>query len=99
MLDNAENIDRRQVGNYWPQQSKRFSRLFALGIDAYRLIPSLRRLLINPEERARHHTGELSVDSSGRIKRSLMMATYIDGKARLLETPDTRHLSATPPAN
>ncbi len=97
MLDSSNNADYRQINQYWPDQSQRFSRLFALGIDAYRMIPSLRRLMINPEEKAQHHTGSLSVDNTGRVKRSLLMATYVNGKARLLKTPDTLNLSGTPP--
>ena len=93
MLDNRNNADYRQVNAYWPDESQRFSRLFALGIDAYRMIPSLRRLMINPEEQLQHHTGLLSVDNTGRVKRSLLMATYQNGLARLLKTPDAVNLS------
>jgi hypothetical protein len=93
MLDNSNNADYRQINAYWPDDSQRFSRLFALGIDAYRIIPSLRRLMINPDEKLQHHTGLLSVDKTGRVKRSLLMATYQDGQARLLKTPDTIGLS------
>jgi len=95
MLDNRDNQDRRQVGDYWPEDSNRFGRLFALGIDAYRMIPSLRRLMINPGEQQQHHTGLLSVDSNGHVKRSLLMATYENGRARLLQTPDTRNLTTS----
>ena len=93
MLDNRNNDDFRQVSRYWPYESQRFSRLFALGIDAYRMIPSLRRLMINPEEQLQHHTGLLSVDKTGRVKRSLLMATYENGRTRLLQTPNTLNLS------
>jgi outer membrane PBP1 activator LpoA protein len=89
MLDNRNNADYRQISTYWPDDSQRFSRLFALGIDAYRMIPSLRRLMINPEEKLQHHTGLLSVDKTGRVKRSLLMATYENGRAKLLQTPNT----------
>jgi outer membrane PBP1 activator LpoA protein len=95
MLDNRNNVDYRQVKNYWPDDSQRFSRLFALGIDAYRMIPSLRRLMINPEEKLQHHTGLLSVDKTGRVKRSLLMATYKNGKAMLLETPNILNLESS----
>ena len=93
MLDNRNNIDYRQINAYWPDDSQRFSRLFALGIDAYRMIPSLRRLMINPEEQLQHHTGLLSVDHTGRVKRSLLMATYQNGRATLLKAPDATKLS------
>ena len=89
MLENRDNADHKQISNYWPYESQRFSRLIALGIDAYRMIPSLRRLMINPEESAQHYTGQLSVDSNGHVKRSLLLATYHNGRTRLLKTPKT----------
>ncbi|MCP4471265.1 MAG: penicillin-binding protein activator [Gammaproteobacteria bacterium] len=89
LLDNRNNADHKQISIYWPYESQRFSRLFALGIDAYRMIPSLRRLMINPEESIQHNTGQLSVDSTGRVKRSLLLATYHNGRTRLLQTPNT----------
>lgn len=87
MLDNKNNLDHQNISKLWPDSSKRFSRLFALGIDAYRIIPSLRRLMINPQQSVLQHTGALSVDSKGRIKRSLLMATYEKGTAKLIRTP------------
>ncbi|MGB5328585.1 MAG: penicillin-binding protein activator [Gammaproteobacteria bacterium] len=92
MIDNRSNPDHQHVSRLWPDSSQRFSRLFALGIDAYRMIPSLRRLMINPTESIRHNTGLLSVDKTGRVKRSLLMATYEKGRTRLLQTPDTSNL-------
>ncbi len=93
MLDSRSSPDHKQVSRLWPDASQRFSRLFALGIDAYRMIPSLRRLMINPTESIAHNTGQLSVDRNGRVKRSLLMATYEKGRTRLLPTPDTTNLS------
>ena len=85
LLDSRSNLDYGQIEKLWPNDSKLFSRLFALGIDAYRLIPSLRRLMIHPSESVPSHTGELFVDSKGRVKRSLLMATYEKGIARLVK--------------
>ena len=98
MLNNRDNSDYKQVSRLWPDSSQRFSRLFALGIDAYRMIPSLRRLMINPEETSLHNTGQLSVDKNGRVHRSLLMAIYENGRARLLQTPDPQQpASSLPP--
>ena len=94
MLDNRDSPDHKQISYLWPDSSQRFSRLFALGIDAYRMIPSLRRLMINPTESIKHNTGLLTVDKTGRVRRSLLMATYEKGRTRLLETPKT--LNPTP---
>ena len=88
MLDNKNNLDHQNISALWPNSSKRLSRLFAFGVDAYRLIPSLRRLMINPQDSVLKHTGTLSVSSKGRVKRSLLMATYKNGSAVLLKTPD-----------
>ena len=88
MLNQQGNPDRAQIKKLWPTDSNRFSRLFALGIDAYRLIPSLRRLMLHPEESVSHNTGELSVDKKGRIRRQLLMATYLKGLATVID-PDT----------
>jgi len=87
MLLADTNPDFKQINQLWPESSQRFSRLFALGIDAYRMIPSLRRLMINPDESQAHNTGVLSVDRFGRVRRSLLMATYRDGRAMALEIP------------
>jgi len=88
MLDNSGNYDHQQIALLWPDASQRFSRLFALGIDAYRMIPSLRRLMINPDESIQHNTGLLSVNKYGRVRRALLMATYEKGQTKLLEAPD-----------
>ncbi|MCP4391067.1 MAG: penicillin-binding protein activator [Gammaproteobacteria bacterium] len=94
MLNNRNIPDHQQISRLWPDSSRHFSRLFALGIDAYRMIPSLRRLMINPEESLMHNTGQLSVDKTGRIRRSLLMATYKKGRAKLLKTPNTQNPSS-----
>ena len=87
MLANSDNHDFQEIRHYWPSSSKHFSRLYALGIDAYRLIPALRRLMINPGETELRNTGQLSVDKNGRVKRELLIATYNRGIAKLLEQP------------
>ncbi len=95
MHNQQDNRDYTQIRKLWPVSGSRFGRLYALGIDAYRLIPSLRRLMIRPEEFADHHTGQLSVDKNGRVHRRLLMATYEKGLARLLQPGTDEQLEAT----
>ena len=95
MLNREGNHDAEQIKKLWPVSGNRFSRLFALGIDAYRLIPSLRRLMIHPDESISHHTGRLSVDKNGRVRRHLLMATYEKGLARLLDPESANSLEAS----
>jgi outer membrane PBP1 activator LpoA protein len=83
-LQNDSNPDYQQVIRRWPKSVKRYGRFFALGIDAYRLIPSLRRLLINPGEKLPLNTGIISVDRNGRIHRELLLATFDKGLAKVI---------------
>ncbi len=93
-LQGDSNTDHRRVGSLWPEDSQRYGPLFALGIDAYRVIPQLRRLLINPDESVAQNTGVLSVDANGRVRRSLLMATYENGRARPVKMPLLRELTS-----
>ena len=87
MLDNSANRDYQKINQLWSGSNKRLSRLYALGVDAYQLIPALRRLMINPGESELRNTGQLSVDNNGRVRRSLLLATYEKGIAMLVEQP------------
>ncbi|MCP3687637.1 MAG: penicillin-binding protein activator [Gammaproteobacteria bacterium] len=89
MLNHQDNPDYQQITRLWPSSGNRFGRLFALGIDAYRITPSLRRLMIHPEESSTHHTGELTVDKNGRVHRRLLLAIYEHGLARRLVVEDS----------
>jgi hypothetical protein len=80
-----QNMEYQNIIKLWPQQSKRYSKFFALGVDAYHLIPALRRLMINPEENMQLNTGTISVDSNGRVHRELLLATYEKGRAKVLK--------------
>jgi len=95
LLNREGNADFENIKKLWPVSGDRFSRLYALGIDAYRLIPSLRRLMVHPDETSDHHTGQLSVDKNGRVHRHLLMATYEKGLARLLDPEDDRQLETS----
>ena len=95
LLNREGNQDFENIKKLWPVSGDRFSRLYALGIDAYRLIPSLRRLMVHPDESSNYHTGQLSVDKNGRVHRRLLMATYEKGLARLLNPEDASQLEAS----
>lgn len=78
-LKSQQIKEQRDIEQLWPTLNKTHSRLFALGIDAYRLIPQLQRLKLNPDESYSGLTGELSIDQYGRVHRSLLLATYRKG--------------------
>ncbi len=84
-INNSSNPDYQAINKLWPKQSQRYAKFFALGVDAYNLIPSLRRLKINPEKSEPYNTGAISVDQNGRIHRELLLATYKNGRATIFE--------------
>ena len=63
----------------WPETIKRYSRFYALGADAYHLIPYLGRLKARSGERFNGYTGNLSIDPLLRIHRELVTAQFING--------------------
>ena len=62
-----------------------YQRLYALGVDAFHLIPYLSRLAFDDEAGFNGETGLLSMSGDGRIYRKLPWAKIINGKPELLE--------------
>jgi len=79
-LKSKQFNETKDIAKYWPTLNKSHGKLFALGIDAYRLIPQLKRLKLNPNETYKGLTGNLSIDQQGLIHRELLLATYKKGK-------------------
>lgn len=57
----------------------RFGRLYALGIDAYRLYPYLHQLEANPGSAVQGETGALSITGQKRVYRTLQWAQFREG--------------------
>ncbi len=73
------------------------SRLFALGADAYRLLPYLSRLQADPGSRLDAETGLLWLDQTGIVHRQLLCAEFVEGQPRLLGyTPPPRQAAPIP---
>lgn len=88
---------RDQVVKAWPEAQERFSRLYAMGFDAYRLIPFLDWLQTYPEERYEGETGYLSIDDRGRIHRRLAWARFREGAPDLIGFAPALIDSRSPP--
>ena len=84
MLESGGNWKHLQhsIHASWPTSASRYGRLYALGIDAYRLTPYL-----NSNMFGAYHgvTGNLSLDSQGHISRTLRCAIFSNGLPALLE--------------
>jgi hypothetical protein len=64
----------QQTKLLWPQREDTLMRLFAMGFDAYKLVPKLRHLRLLPYNTVDGMTGELSMDRTGNMMRRLTWA-------------------------
>lgn len=96
----------QQLLSLWQADVVRYGDLYALGADAYNLIPYLNRLAVDTQFHIDGYTGSLSADSQHRIHRELLWAKFEEGKVKLednllLEFKDATSLeqeaTATPP--
>jgi hypothetical protein len=71
-----------ELSRLWPAEMQRHTRLFALGIDAYELLPYLQQSGLRYFNGA---TGTLSLDARQRLYRELRWAEFHRGSPRLLE--------------
>ncbi|ROL63223.1 hypothetical protein BK634_30765 [Pseudomonas chlororaphis] len=87
LLD-ANDPLRKQVAAQWPAAGGSLGRLYALGIDAYRLAPRIGQLKALPDSRVEGVTGSLSMSPSRRVERQLPWAQFVSGQVtRLPDTP------------
>ncbi len=70
----------------WPNAGS-FIRLYALGTDAYGVLPFIPNLQKTPDYRFAGNTGDLSIDENNKIHRHLPWAIYEKGKAKPFDSP------------
>lgn len=80
----APNDIANTVSKAVPKQGV-YSRLYALGVDAYRVLPRLPQLQRYPSSKLYGSTGELMLDTNQRIRRSGVCARFAAGKPRLIQ--------------
>lgn len=68
----------------WSQEKSQYRRLYALGIDAYHLIPEIGRLSAEKNGYLDGETGDLTISSNNIVKRKLRRAQFVEGKPVLL---------------
>jgi len=77
--DPATNEIRDSVRAAWPSRTARRDRLYAFGVDAYRLLPVLRARTLSQTNEFSGVTGTLFLDSQNRIRRELMWVQMRNG--------------------
>ncbi len=87
-LLNTTDPLRNQVAAQWPQANGSLGRLYAMGVDAYRLAPRLGQLKALPDTRIDGLSGNLGMSPSQRIERQMPWAKFVSGQIeRLPDTP------------
>ena len=87
----ADQRSRRLIASKWASQAATFGRLYAFGIDAYRLLPYLGNMRFQPGLRIPGVTGTLAMDSQGIIQRNMVWLRFADGEPRLLDGAPQTH--------
>lgn len=83
-LTTAGNADLDAIVRNWPERDSAI-RLYAMGTDAYRVVPFLTNMKDDEHYRFAGHTGDLSLDSNNRLHRHLHWAIFEKGKATLYD--------------
>lgn len=81
----ADNDLRKIFDNDWPEQHN-YTRLFALGIDAYQVIRNLNYLASHDYARFSGQTGNIYMDDNQRLHRELLWARFRNGKPKFINT-------------
>lgn len=96
-IDTADPT-RQQLAALWPQGVANQARLYALGLDAYRLIPQLANLPAPLAEPVPGATGLLSLTEGNRIRRDLHWARFERGVPRPIANASAAPLTPDVPA-
>lgn len=86
MLDNAihSRIIHQSIKKLWGKDFAQYSRFYALGIDAYKIVTQLEQLLSIPEIGISGMTGILKINANNIIHRKLTWGTFENGTAVVL---------------
>ena len=74
----------QRIQKLWPEKNNQYTRFYAMGIDAYNLIPQIKHMATFRYERHSGETGSLSLNEYNRIFRQLPWARFKRGIARPL---------------
>ena len=83
-IERQLSIIQDALNRNWSQEESQFRRLYALGVDAYNLIPNINRLTNEKNSFLLGETGNLTINSANIVKRNLRKAKFIKGKPILL---------------
>lgn len=73
-----------QIEKLFPGDSLQLMRMYALGIDAFQILPELNRMRRNRFATYQGETGVLFLDANNRLQRKLLWAQFVQGKPKIL---------------
>jgi outer membrane PBP1 activator LpoA protein len=76
----------RELQTHWPQRASQWIRYYGFGFDAYQLIQALYSTA-DAQWPIMGFSGELSIDAVGRIRRSMPLAQFRNGRPAALALP------------
>jgi len=79
LFGTSDSANRDMFRRNWPDTAAGSGRLFAFGLDAYRILPYLFRMRHQPGLRIPGSTGVLHMDSKGHVVRDLAWAQFASG--------------------
>lgn len=85
LYDKGDIYNLRLLQGNWPYARTHLDRLYALGMDAYAVIPHLNRISSGAGVRFNGVTSSLSVDQDGRLQRQLSWAKFRRGQPKPLK--------------
>ncbi len=88
---------RKRLHAIWPNRGQRYQRLFALGFDAYQVVPWLDTLHLPGFARFPGATGVLTLGDNRQLHRTLKWAKFNRGVPELLTSTEGQNDSATEP--
>lgn len=74
-----------RIAQVWGEKSFSYRRLYALGVDAFRLVPHLQRLSAYRFQQIRGETGVLTLNEHNQVQRQLMWARFVKGAPKPLD--------------
>jgi len=89
--DGDWSAQRKKVQSAWPDRNQRYQRLFALGYDAYQVVPWLETLSMPGFAYFPGATGVLTLDQNKRLRRALEWARFENGTPRKLVSREGAH--------
>lgn len=90
LLDDSGTLDalRNPIAQHWPRQASAMPRLYAFGVDAFRLLPLVQAGQISGEQFIPAASGDLFIRPDRSIGRSLLWGVFADGQPQRATAQD-----------